>query len=127
MVKVLLVEDDPLQRQLFLEELSEEGYEVVTATNGKEAIECIERETPSIVILDIRMPVMDGLDALGRMLACNNELPVVIHTAYGAYQDDFQSWSADAFVTKSSDLSQLKLTVRKVLIKRGLLEENEST
>jgi len=125
MIKVLVVEDDPHQRVLFSEELVAAGYEVITATNGKEAVERLGKETPSIVVLDLRMPVMDGLDALGRILAQRNDLPVIIHTAYGSYRDNFQSWSADAFVTKSSDLSELKSTLRRILVERGILKETE--
>ena len=64
------------------------------------------------------MPGMDGLDLLGRLLDIDNALPVVIHTAYGSYRDNFMSWAADAYVIKQSDAAPLKRTIRRVLASR---------
>jgi CheY-like chemotaxis protein len=109
---VLVVDDEEHQRLLYKEELGEEGYRVVLAKNGKEAIEKLKAESPDIVVLDIRMPVMDGLEALGVMIRDEKKVPVIIHSAYSSYKDDFMSWAADDYVIKSSDLSGLKQKIK---------------
>ena len=112
---ILIVEDDNNQRALYEEEMSEEGYRVLTAADGREALRAVEKHRPDLVVLDINMPVMDGLDTLSQMLELNSKMPVVINTAYASYKESFTSWSADAYVVKSSDLSELKQTVKRLL------------
>lgn len=112
---LLVVEDDIHQRLLYEEELRDEGYRVLTAGDGREALEVAQRVRPDLVLLDINMPVMDGLDTLGKLLEVDHHIPVIIHTAYPGYQDSFTSWSADAYVLKSSDLTELKQTVLRLL------------
>jgi CheY-like chemotaxis protein len=58
---------------------------------------------------------MDGVEAMGRMLARKKDLPVILNTAYSSYQDDFRSWPAEAYVIKASDMSELKRAIRKAL------------
>ncbi|MGQ9592302.1 MAG: response regulator [Planctomycetota bacterium] len=119
-MKTLLVADDEVSiRKLYQRELQQEGYRVVFATNGQEAIQKARETSPDLVIMDIRMPGMDGLEAMGRILEENNQVPIVINTAYTAYKDSFLSWTADAYVTKSSDLTELKGTIRSILFEGG--------
>ena len=118
--KVLVVEDDTNQRLLYEEELREEGYDVISAGDGREALRVAREENPDLVVLDINMPAMDGLDALSQLLEINPTLPVIINTAYPGYQDSFTAWSADAYIVKSSDLSELKKTVAQLLSKPKL-------
>lgn len=113
--KVLIVEDDANQRLLYEEELREEGYEIHSAGDGRAALRIAQENAPDIVILDINMPGLDGLDTLSQLLEINPALPVIINTAYPGYQDSFTTWSADAYIVKSSDLSELKATVKKLL------------
>ena len=115
---ILLVEDDINQRALFQEELADEGYTVITASDGREALSMATDHKPDLVVMDVNMPVMDGLDTMSRLLEVDRHVPVVIHTAYAAYRESFSSWSADAYVVKSSDLSELKKTVRDLLGQR---------
>ncbi len=112
---VLIVEDDTNQRALYQEELSEEGYRVLTAADGREALAIAREHRPDLVILDVNMPVMDGLDTLSQLLEHDGQIPVIINTAYASYQDSFTTWSADAYIVKSSDLSELKMTVKRLL------------
>ncbi|MFQ5686101.1 MAG: response regulator [Candidatus Scalindua sp.] len=119
MTTILLVEDDKNQRLLYGQELRHEGYEVVTASNGKDAMEKVQEKLPDIVIMDINMPKMDGIEAMGRILGKNKELPVIINTAYGNYKDSFMSWAADAYIVKTSDLSELKQKIKDVLAKKS--------
>ncbi len=118
MKKILLVEDDTHLQFLITEELKDEGYEVVSASNGKEALSLLfdeQREEPDLIIMDIRMPKMDGLDALGHILKSKLDVPVVIHSAYVSYQDNPIAMTADAYVLKSHDFSRLKETVGTLL------------
>jgi CheY-like chemotaxis protein len=113
--KILIVDDEVNLRELYLTEFSEEGYEVLLAANGKEAIEMLEEHRPDAVVMDIRMPEMDGIETLGKMVTRHKNVPIIIHTAYSSYREDFRSWAADAYVVKSSDLTKLKQTLRDVL------------
>jgi CheY-like chemotaxis protein len=118
MTVILLVEDDENQCLLYKEELSNEGYEVVTAQDGREAVQMVQQSCPDLVVMDISMPGMDGIEAMSRMLAKDHKLPVILNTAYATYKDNFRAWSADAYVVKSSDLSELKQTIERVLASR---------
>jgi len=117
--KILIVEDDESQRSLYSEELKEEGYDPVLAKNGKEAIQVLKTLKPDLIVLDIVMPVMDGMEALGRMIGQYKDVPIILHTSYPHYREDFMSWAADAYVNKSSDLTDLKRVIGD-LLKRSL-------
>ena len=116
--KILVVEDEEGLRLLYKEELEAEGYEVLTAQNGREAIQQLEEGKPNLIILDIVMPVMDGMEALGRIVGKERKIPIILNTSYPGYRQDFMSWAADAYVTKSTDLEELKDKVRE-LLKKG--------
>jgi len=113
--KILLVEDEESLRLLYKEELESDGYEVLTAPNGKEALRQLEKGKPDLIILDIVMPVMDGMEALEQIMGRERTIPIIIHTSYPGYREDFMSWAADAYVSKSSDLGELKKTVKELL------------
>jgi DNA-binding response OmpR family regulator len=115
MKKILIIEDEIHLRQLYQAEFTEEGYEVVVAKNGFEGIELCKQENPDLVVVDIRMPGMDGLDTIARILEHDRSRPLIINSAYPQYQDNFMSWNADAFVVKSSDLTALKEKVNSFL------------
>ncbi len=115
--KILVVEDEEGLRLLYEEELKAEGYEVITAQNGREAIQQLEEEKPDLIILDIVMPVMDGMEALGRIVGKERKIPIILNTSYPGYRRDFMSWAADAYVTKSTDLGELKNKVKELLEK----------
>jgi len=113
--KILIVEDDESQRFLYSEELKEEGYDPILAKNGKEAMQFLRTMKPDLVVLDIVMPVMDGMEALGRMIGRYRDVPIILHTSYPQYKEDFMSWAADAYVNKSSDLTDLKRVIGDLL------------
>ena len=116
--KILVVEDEEGLRLFYEEELTSEGYEVITARNGKEAIQRLEEGSPDLIILDIVMPVMDGMEALSRILRKDRKIPIILNSSYSAYRDDFMSWAADAYVTKSTDLTELKTKIQDLLKKK---------
>lgn len=115
-MKVLIVDDDPAIRMLYKEELEEEGYDVVTASSGDEALKLFDSEDPDIVTLDILMPGMDGIQVLRHMKEKKPRLPIIMSTAYD-YRDDFAIWASEAYIVKSADLTQLKDTIKKLLSK----------
>ncbi len=117
--KILVVEDEESLRLLYEEELKTEGYDILTAGNGREAIQQLESGKPDLIILDIVMPVMDGMETLGRIVSKERKIPIILNTSYSGYQQDFMSWAADAYVTKSHDLSELKKRIRELLEKKG--------
>ena len=119
MTKILVVDDEKNLRTLYQAELSQEGYQVVVALDGQEAVRMLVAERPDLVVLDIRMPGIDGLETMARLLAKDHHLPIVLNTAYSSYRDSFLSWSADAYVIKSSDLTELKTRIRQVLAERS--------
>ncbi len=116
--KLLLVEDERAQRLLYKQVLEEEGYQVFDAKNGGEALEIVMKHDPDLAILDIRLIGEDGLDLMGKLLSINPDLPVILHTAYAVWKDNFRGRLADAYVIKSSDMEELKAKVRELLADR---------
>ena len=112
MQKILIVEDEKNLRAYYKNEFEEEGYEVLLASNGEEAVDIVEKEAPNLIILDIRMPKMDGMEVMKKVLEKHKDVPIIINSAYASYMDDFMSWAAKAYVLKSSDISELKLKVK---------------
>lgn len=112
-MKILIVDDDQNILRLYKEELEEDGYLVVTASNGKEAMEQFEKEAPDLVTLDILLPDVDGIKLLRQMKEKRPRLPVIMSTAYD-YRDDFAVWASEAYIVKSADLSELKSTIKKL-------------
>ena len=117
--KILVVDDEPNLCRLYKQALAEEGYEVRTASNARQALEDVETFAPDLVVMDIRMPGMDGIEAMGRILNRKQDMPVVLNSAYCSYRDNFNTWPASAYVVKSSDLSELKTTIRNLLMRPG--------
>jgi len=115
MKKILVVDDEESIRFLYKEELEEEGFHVDLAKNGREALENIPDFKPDLITLDIKMPVMDGIEALKRIREVNRQLPVILCTAYGEYKHDLTTWASDAYIVKCADLTDLKTTIRRLL------------
>ncbi len=113
-MKLLIVDDDLNIQRLYKEELEEEGYDVVIASSGKDALEMFDKENPDIVTLDILMPDIDGISLLRKMKEQRPNIPIIMSTAYD-YRDDFAVWASEAYIVKSSDLTELKKTIEKLI------------
>lgn len=118
MVKILVVDDEKSIRDLYTEELGGEGYDVITAGEGREVSELISSEQPSALVLDIRMEDCDGLDLLQEVRNAHPDLPIILNTAYDSYREDVKSTAADYYVVKSFDLSELKVRLSAVVKER---------
>ncbi|UCE35648.1 MAG: response regulator [Deltaproteobacteria bacterium] len=115
MAKILVVDDEEHIRLLYSEELTEAGYEVITAADGYKLTERIEKEQPDLVILDIKMIDYNGLDLLQEIRNKFYDLPVILCTAYDTFKEDIKSIAADFYVIKSFDLTELKKKISKAL------------
>ncbi|MBM4289619.1 MAG: response regulator [Deltaproteobacteria bacterium] len=115
MKRILVVDDEEPIRTYLQEELTDDGYEVLMAASAPEALKIIEKENLDLVILDIRMPGMTGVEALPRILGLKENLPVILNTAYSQYQQDFMAWAANAYIIKSFDLTELKAKIRELI------------
>lgn len=113
--KILVVDDEENIRLLYKEELEDEGYQVVLAANAEEAMDKINREQPDLITLDIKMPGMDGIEFLRKLKEEKRSVPVILCSAYGSYKQDFRVWASDAYVVKSADLRELKMTIKEIL------------
>ena len=114
-IKILLVDDEEHIRLLFKEELEEEGYSIGLASNGFEALEMLKTSQFDLVVLDIKMPGMNGIQTLNEIKKLNKEQRVILCSAYGEFKQDFSSWVSDAYVVKSADMRELKDTIKNIL------------
>ncbi|MEE9604616.1 MAG: response regulator [Candidatus Scalindua sp.] len=115
MTTILLVEDDKNQRLLYEQELRLEGYEIVTAADGKEGLGKVREQPPDMIIMDINIPKMNGIETMGMIISKCKNIPIIINTAYSSYKDNYMSWIADAYIVKSSDLTELKNKIKELL------------
>lgn len=115
MKKILVVDDEEHIRLLYKEELEEAGYTVGLAESGERALQRAEEWRPDLVMLDIQMPGIGGIEVARRLKASRRDLPIVFCTAYEDYKHEFGAWSSDAYIVKSSDLEELKAKIRELL------------
>ncbi|MCC6293349.1 MAG: sigma-54-dependent Fis family transcriptional regulator [Bryobacterales bacterium] len=123
--RILVVDDDDNLRWVLQTQLEEMGYSVVTASGGEAALAEMDREPPSLVLTDWKMPGMSGIDLLDRMRHLHPEIPAVIITAFGSIQSAVDAMRAGAYdyLTKPIDYDELGLSVSRVLDHFRLLEE----
>ena len=114
MGRVLFADSEPHIRQLCLEELQDEGYEVLVAGKGREVVRLVESFKPDVVILEVLLPDMSGLET-GRIIKGSRKETRVILYSHSLPPHDLSTWGADDFVVKSPDLDPLKAVVRRLL------------
>jgi two-component system NtrC family response regulator len=123
---ILIVDDDASQRRLIEFWLQEDGYRTVTATDGSSGLRAFEQYTPTLVITDVRMPGMSGLDLLSRIKADNPDTAFILITAFGTVDDAVEAMKLGAadYVLKPLKADELKMDVRRVLERQQLVDEN---
>ena len=115
---ILVVDDEDNIRWLYREELEEEGYIIADAASGEAALEIVPELKPDLVVMDIKMPGISGVDTLIKIKELDKDIPVILCSAYGDYKQDFSTWASDAYVVKSASLDELKKAIVKVLEQR---------
>src|SRR5687767_6545616 len=126
--RILVIDDEAEIRRSVRMILEYEGYEVLEASSGPDGVTMAEREAPDLVFLDIKMPGMDGLDALQRIKASNETLPVVIISGHGTVSTAVEATKAGAFdfIEKPLSSERVLLTIRNALDQTRLRDENKS-
>jgi DNA-binding response OmpR family regulator len=116
MTRILAVDDEPLYQHLLKVNLEKEGYEVITANNGEDALDMVSSRHPDLVIMDIMMPKLDGITASERIRQFSN-IPIIILTARGDEQDRVRGLNigADDYMVKPFSATELIARVRAVL------------
>ena len=121
MARILIVDNDDRYRHACALDLRNEGHDVVTAASGFDALRSIDSAAPELVITEVQLPGMDGLDLMGRLLERDRGLIVILNSASCRYKDNFMSWAADACCQKSEDGRELRATVRRLLGRKSPL------
>ena len=119
--QVLIVDDDPVVRDLLCKFLQSNGFDASVLHDGTHLQRRLERERPSVVVLDIMMPNTDGLRALTALRAAGDDIPVIFVTARGTVADRIVGLSlgADDYLTKPFDPRELLARIHTVLRRRG--------
>ncbi|MEI6126987.1 MAG: response regulator [Pseudomonadota bacterium] len=107
MKKLLFADDEESIRLLYKDEFEEKGYEVILASNGQEALDKFAQTSPDLLVIDIKMPGMDGIEVLKRIREKSKDVPVILCTAYGEYKHNLETWASDDYVVKSANLEGL--------------------
>ena len=127
MPKILVVEDDNDLNNLIQTVLEGKGHDVFTATNGKEALDILDIAHIDLIISDIMMPHMDGIALLTDLRAANIEMPILLITAKGSYDDKNKGFSsgADDYMVKPIDIKELVLRVNALLRRSKIANERQ--
>ena len=112
MNKILVIDDDYVIRLLYEEELTEEGYEVVTSGGCTSIMDTISVEMPDLIVLDVKLGKLNGLDILMDVRNTYYQMPVIVCSDRAEYRYDLRAVAADYFVMKSSDLRDLKSKIK---------------
>lgn len=126
--KILVVDDEPLYIRLLKVNLEPEGYQIVSAGNGEEALEIIAGEMPDLIILDVMMPKLDGISTCIRIRQFSS-VPIILLTAMGEEQDRVRGLNigADDYVVKPFSATELVARVKAVLRRTQKGSSNERT
>jgi len=116
---LLVVDDQMGVRRLLYEAFKEEGYKVELAGSGLEALEKVKSEMPDIILMDMKMPGMNGLETLHEIKKVNDSILVVMMTAYGELEiiSEAMKLGINEYITKPFDINELRSVVKKVLDK----------
>lgn len=115
--KLLIVDDEKNMRWAISRALEKEGYEIYEASNGQEGIAIFERNRPDVMLLDLKMPVMDGMETLKKIRETNTTTPILMLTAHGTMETAIEAMKLGAmdYLSKPFDVEELKVQIRKAL------------
>ncbi|HXZ44338.1 MAG TPA: response regulator, partial [archaeon] len=124
--KILVIDDDESLRRVLEYNLAQEGYAVLSAASGEQGLELLKKEGADVVVTDVRMPGMDGLQVLEGVRKVDPNIQVVILTAFGTIEMAVEAMKAGAFhyISKPFNRDELKLTLKKALQLKELEREN---
>ncbi|MBI4735240.1 MAG: sigma-54-dependent Fis family transcriptional regulator [candidate division NC10 bacterium] len=125
-VKILVIDDDESLRRVLEYNLAQEGYAVLTASSGEQGLDLLKKEGADLVVTDVRMAGMDGLQVLEEVRKADPNIQVIILTAFGTIEMAVEAMKAGAFhyISKPFNRDELKLTIRKALQLKDLEREN---
>jgi DNA-binding NtrC family response regulator len=125
-IKILVIDDDESLRRVLEYNLAQEGYAVLTASSGEQGLELLKKEGADLVLTDVRMAGMDGLQVLERARKLDPAIQVIILTAFGTIEMAVEAMKAGAFhyISKPFNRDELKLTIKKALQVKDLEREN---
>jgi len=128
MAKILIVDDEQSYRQLLTHVFELDGHTVRTARNGREGLEALETEPADVVVSDVKMPDMTGIEMLRAIRETQPDLGLILMTAFSSVENAREAFKlgAEDFIEKPFDVEELKLIVRKVLEKQELIVENRA-
>jgi len=122
---LLVVDDEKNTREALSKILSEDGYEVLTAADGYQAMDLVSNESPDLILADLKMPGMDGIELLSRARLKGFDVPFVMMTAYGTVETAVEAMKkgAEDYLTKPVNIEELELQIKRILAHRRLMEE----
>ena len=124
--KVLIVDDKQMMRDSVGATLQRAGYQVIAASDGAAALSLLSRHRPAAVVTDLKMPEMDGLELLAKLRQADDQMPVVLMTAFGSVESAVSAMKEGAFdfIQKPFEGDQLVMTIRRAIEHRDLVREN---
>jgi sigma-B regulation protein RsbU (phosphoserine phosphatase) len=126
--KLLIIDDDEVVRASLAAYLDDSGFQVLQAGNGLQGLEVFEREQPDVIICDLRMPQIDGLELIRRINVINSEVPVIVVSGAGVMSDAVEALrlgAADYLIKPLEDLAVLEHSIRRALDRSHLRLENQ--
>src|SRR5829696_3887944 len=128
MSNILIVDDEQSYRQLLSLVFEGDGHSIRTASNGREALALLQEDAADVIISDVKMPDMDGIEMLRSVRETHPDLGVILMTAFASVETAREAFKlgADDFIQKPFDVEELKLIVRKTLEKQALIDENRA-
>jgi len=125
-VRILVVDDEPIMRDSLSDWLREDGYEVGTAENGPRALEMAKSEQWDVLLVDLKMPGMDGIEVMQEVKKINKDTPVIIITAYATVDTAVKAMKEGAYdyIVKPFNPEEIGLTIRNIIAHQNLVKEN---